>query len=218
MATLPVEWVLVVFYGPSAHRATYGRLDNTKYTKDYIQLSKKAAFLDAVTHLFPMAASAFDIAAIDRYMEVCERRSHLGRSPKLEILIETPQALMEIEAIARTSKRTDTLHFGPGDFAKGMGISLRAAGTPHPEYGFGTGGAQHFQQADIWHYPLMRVAVTARALGLRAFDGPYVGGDDLDGYAAQCRRARALGLSGKWAITEAQVNTVVNLDPPVAGV
>ena len=55
MAAQPVEWVLVIYYGPSAHRATYGRLDDTKYTKDYIQLSKKAEFLDAVSRLFPVA-------------------------------------------------------------------------------------------------------------------------------------------------------------------
>lgn len=57
MVAQPVEWVLVIFYGTSAHRATYGRLGGTKYTKDYIQLSKKTAFLDAVTHLFPVAVS-----------------------------------------------------------------------------------------------------------------------------------------------------------------
>ena len=59
MAAQPVEWVLVVYYGPSAHRATYGRLtgQNTKYTKDYIQLSKEPEFLDAVTSLFPVAVS-----------------------------------------------------------------------------------------------------------------------------------------------------------------
>lgn len=56
MTALPVEWVLVIYYGPSAHRATYGRLDgrNTKYTKDYIQLSRKPDFIEAVTNLFPM--------------------------------------------------------------------------------------------------------------------------------------------------------------------
>lgn len=58
MAAQPVEWVLVVYYGPSAHRATYGRLDNTKYTKDYIQLSKKKTFLDAVARLFPVTVGA----------------------------------------------------------------------------------------------------------------------------------------------------------------
>jgi len=57
MSALPVEWVLVIYYGPSAHRATYGRLDgkNTKYTKDYIQLSRKSDFIETVNSLFPMA-------------------------------------------------------------------------------------------------------------------------------------------------------------------
>lgn len=53
MAAQPVEWVLVIYYGRSAHRATYGRLSNTKYTKDYIQLSRKSEFLETVSRLFP---------------------------------------------------------------------------------------------------------------------------------------------------------------------
>jgi hypothetical protein len=53
MAMQPVEWVLVVYYGPEAHRATYGRhVRSNRYTKDYIQLSRKSDFLDAVTRLF----------------------------------------------------------------------------------------------------------------------------------------------------------------------
>lgn len=54
MTVLPVEWVLAIFYGPSAHRATYGRgPGGTKYTKDYIQLSRKPEFLSAIGSLFP---------------------------------------------------------------------------------------------------------------------------------------------------------------------
>lgn len=66
MFAKPVEWVLVVFYGPSAHRATYGRLDgsDTKYTKDYIQLSKKADFLRSVTSLFPTVVAGAGSAPI----------------------------------------------------------------------------------------------------------------------------------------------------------
>lgn len=53
MPAKPVEWVLVVFYGPESHRATYGRqVKSNKYTKDYIQLSRKADFLAAVENLF----------------------------------------------------------------------------------------------------------------------------------------------------------------------
>ncbi|KGX48021.1 hypothetical protein Y043_6283 [Burkholderia pseudomallei MSHR2138] len=53
MAAQPVEWVLVVYYGPSAHRATYGRLSNTKYTKDYIQLSRKRTSSTHFCDYFP---------------------------------------------------------------------------------------------------------------------------------------------------------------------
>lgn len=53
MVAQPVEWVLVVYYGPEAHRATYGRqVRSNRYTKDYIQLSRKKDFLEAVTNLF----------------------------------------------------------------------------------------------------------------------------------------------------------------------
>jgi hypothetical protein len=57
MAAQPVEWVLVVYYGPEAHRATYGRqVRSNRYTKDYIQLSRKREFLDAVKKLFGLSA------------------------------------------------------------------------------------------------------------------------------------------------------------------
>lgn len=45
MSLKPVEWVLAVYYGSSAHRAVYGRLSGTKYTKDYIQLSRTDDFV-----------------------------------------------------------------------------------------------------------------------------------------------------------------------------
>lgn len=59
MSAQPVEWVLVVYYGPEAHRATYGRqVRSTRYTKDYIQLSRKQEFLEAVSSLFAVDASS----------------------------------------------------------------------------------------------------------------------------------------------------------------
>jgi hypothetical protein len=58
MAARPVEFVLVIYYGTSAHRATYGRLPGTLYTKDFIQLSKKPDFTDTMASLFPESASS----------------------------------------------------------------------------------------------------------------------------------------------------------------
>lgn len=45
----------MVFYGLTAHKATYGRdfPGDTTYTKDYIQLIKDAAFREALERLFP---------------------------------------------------------------------------------------------------------------------------------------------------------------------
>lgn len=65
MAAQPVEWVLVVYYGPEAHRATYGRqVRSNKYTKDFIQLSRKQEFLEAVANLFSVAASATGVVPL----------------------------------------------------------------------------------------------------------------------------------------------------------
>jgi len=59
MVPQPVEWVLTVYYGPEAHRATYGRqVRSNRYTKDYIQLSRKQEFLETVASLFSVTASA----------------------------------------------------------------------------------------------------------------------------------------------------------------
>ena len=43
----------MVRYGKSAHRATYGRLDGGKYTKDYVQLYRNHRFLDDLEAAFP---------------------------------------------------------------------------------------------------------------------------------------------------------------------
>jgi hypothetical protein len=57
MVAQPVEWVLVVYYGPAAHQAIYGRqVRRGGYTKDYIQLSRKPEFLETMTSLFSVAA------------------------------------------------------------------------------------------------------------------------------------------------------------------
>jgi hypothetical protein len=57
MAGLPVEGIFAIYYGPTAHRAVYGRLEGTKYTKDYVQLSRKSEFMDLVTSIFPVDTS-----------------------------------------------------------------------------------------------------------------------------------------------------------------
>ena len=55
MTALPVEAVLVVFYGPEAHHVTYGRgPSGGGYTKDYIQLRRTPEFMDWLGRHFPV--------------------------------------------------------------------------------------------------------------------------------------------------------------------
>ena len=60
-----VEWILVIYYGITAHRAIYGRLTGeAKYSKDYIQLSRRDAFLNDLELAFPTLAKVAPSAAI----------------------------------------------------------------------------------------------------------------------------------------------------------
>lgn len=53
MTAKRVEWVLVIRFGSSAHRATYGRLPGTTFSKDFIQLSRKKEFIEELETVFP---------------------------------------------------------------------------------------------------------------------------------------------------------------------
>jgi len=57
MSSQPVEWVLLVRYLQSTHRATYGRLSGTTYTKDYLQLSRRPDFIKDLEAAFPGLAT-----------------------------------------------------------------------------------------------------------------------------------------------------------------
>lgn len=59
-----VEWVLLVRFGLSAHRATYGRLAGTTYSKDFIQLSRKDEFVEALETILPDLAEGGEKAPL----------------------------------------------------------------------------------------------------------------------------------------------------------
>jgi Domain of unknown function (DUF3883) len=64
MSIQVIEWALVVRYGKSAHRATYGRLAGGTYTKDYIQLHRNPKFLADLVSAFPALKVNDGVAAI----------------------------------------------------------------------------------------------------------------------------------------------------------
>jgi citrate lyase subunit beta / citryl-CoA lyase len=144
--------------------------------------------------MLPKVESAGDVQFADRLLSQLEAELGLTRRIGLEVQIESPLGLVNIEQIAQASSRIETLIFGPGDFAASVGMPQLSVGATEPDYG-----------GDQWHYVLWRILTTARAFGLQAIDGPYAQIRDPDGFRTVARRSQLLGFDGKWALHPDQI-------------
>ena len=161
--------------------------------RDIVYVVERAgAALDCI--MLPKAESAGDVQFVDRLLSQLEAELGLTRRIGLEVQIESPLGLVNIEQIAQASSRIETLIFGPGDFAATVGMPQLSVGASEPEYG-----------GDQWHYVLWRILTTARAFGLQAIDGPYAQIRDPDGFRTVARRSQLLGFDGKWALHPDQI-------------
>lgn len=101
-------------------------------------------------------------------------------------MIETPLAVLRLDAIAGTGGNLAGLMLGVNDLAKGLGTGASADREPLK--------------------PWMAVTVAAaRAHGLIALDGVFNRIDDADGLAAECAQGRLYGFDGKSLIHPSQV-------------
>ena len=156
--------------------------------------------------ILPKVDSAGDVLFLDRLLGQIERAQGwpVGRIG-IQVLIESATAVQRVDEIAASSPRLRALIFGPGDLSASLGLGQLTIGTPDSDY-----------PGDVWHYPLMRLLVAARAHGLLAIDGPYAVIADLPGLERAARRTAALGFDGKWVIHPSQIETVNRVFSPDA--
>ncbi len=149
--------------------------------------------LDCV--MLPKVADAGQVTALDLLLTQIEKTAGLpvGRIG-IEAQIENATGLMNVEAIAASSPRLETIIFGPADFMASINMRSLVVGEQPPGY-----------PADAYHYILMRILIAARAHGLQAIDGPYLQVRNVEGFAAVARRAAALGFDGKWVLHPDQI-------------
>jgi citrate lyase subunit beta/citryl-CoA lyase len=161
--------------------------------RDIVYIVERAgASLDCI--MLPKVESAGDVQFADRLLSQLEAELGLTRRIGLEVQIESPLGLVNIERIGQASSRIETLIFGPGDFAASVGMPQLSVGATEPDYG-----------GDQWHYVLWRILTTARAFGAQAIDGPYARIRDPDGFRTVARRSQLLGFDGKWALHPHQI-------------
>ena len=184
-------------------------LDTHYCYRDVLALVEKGGeALDAI--MIPKVGTAADVYAID--MLISQASLHVGRKKMigLEVIIETVLGLTNIDAIAGSSSRLESLHFGAADYAASQGMRTTNIGGGNADYVVLTdaeteGAARNKHWNDLWHYPMFRMTQAARAHGLMAIDGPFGDYSDPEGFRVQAMRTAILGCEGKWAIHPSQV-------------
>lgn len=142
-----------------------------------------AAGADAL--LFPKVATPADIHAIDAAMQDANAPAAMA----LWVMIETPRAVLELNAIAACAHdtRLSALVLGTNDLAKETGMQTDTGRTA-------------FQPV------LSAVVMAARAHGLTALDGVYNDIGDADGLRREVMQGRLFGFDGKSLIHPAQID------------
>jgi malyl-CoA/(S)-citramalyl-CoA lyase len=172
------------------------------------------------TVLIPKASCAADVHLVATLLTQIEDAVGLERRLGISVLIETAPGMYNVDEIAAAAPdRMEAMIFGVADFAASMQSHTTSIGGPNPDYSILTDDSEAGRErhwGDQWHYALARIAVAARANGLRPIDGPFGDFGDPDGYVAAARRALALGFEGKWAIHPSQVALANDVFTPAA--
>jgi citrate lyase subunit beta/citryl-CoA lyase len=176
---------------------------DTKWTyRDVIHVVENASErLDEL--MLPKVQSASEVVALDLLLTQIEETT--GRSSRvgLEAQIETTRGLINVEEICAASDRTETIIFGPADFAASMEMPVLTAGVQVPEY-----------PGDHFHYVFSKILMAGRANGLQVIDGPFLKIRELEALRDYSMRTRVLGYDGKWALHPDQVKVINEVFTP----
>jgi citrate lyase subunit beta/citryl-CoA lyase len=149
--------------------------------------------------ILPKTESPDDIAFVERLLAGVEAAGGDQNHLHLQALIETAPGLLWAAEIAASSERLETLILGYADLSVSLG--RRPPGPAHPD-------------GSAWDGARDAVVLAAKASGLQAIDGPYLGVAVDEPFRAAALRARELGFDGKWAIHPAQVAALNDVFTP----
>lgn len=131
----------------------------------------------------PKVDSVEDVHAIERALEAGGAPDHT----KIWAMVETPVAMLHVEAIAGASERLTVLVMGTNDLAKEL-------------------HAEHVPGRLPLLTGLSLCLLGARAAGKVILDGVYNDIKDADGFQAECLQGRQMGFDGKTLIHPSQID------------
>ncbi|HEY7136130.1 MAG TPA: CoA ester lyase [Acidimicrobiia bacterium] len=176
---------------------------DTKWTyRDVIHVVENASErLDEL--MLPKVQSAAEVVALDLLLSQIEETTGRASRVGIEAQIETTRGLINVEEICAASDRTETIIFGPADFAASMEMPVLTAGVQVPDY-----------PGDHFHYVFSKILMAGRANGLQVIDGPFLKIRELDALREYSMRTRVLGYDGKWALHPDQVKVINGVYTP----
>jgi len=179
-------------------------IDTHYMYRDLVDLVEQAGEqLDTI--LIPKVGVAADVYMVDAMLTQIEESKGFTNKIGIEVLIETTLGMANVDTIATSSPRLETMHFGVADYAASCRARTTNIGDLNPDY-----------PGDQWHHGLSRILVACRAYGLRPIDGPFGDFKDPDGYRLGARRTAAMGFEGKWAIHPSQIELANEVYSPPA--
>lgn len=155
--------------------------------------------------MLPKVRSAADVQWLAN--ELSKFETEIGKpvgSTGIEVQIEDALGLINVESIAASSERIETIILGPGDLMASLNMRTLEVGK-QPE---------GYVEGDAYHYILMKLLIAARAYGKQVIDGPYFAIKDLAGLELSSNRSAALGFDGKWVLHPDQIDLVNQIFSP----
>lgn len=179
-------------------------LDSNWAQEDLTQVFKNAGkSIDCI--MLPKVRTASDVNWLTSQLTTLEQE--IGKtvgSTGIEIQIEDALGLINVEQIAASSDRIETIILGPGDLMANLNMKTLSVGKQ----------PQGYVEGDAYHYILMKLLIAARAFGKQVIDGPYFEIKDLEGLKLSSNRSAALGFDGKWVLHPDQIEIVNEVFSP----
>jgi len=146
--------------------------------------------------LLPKAGCVQDILEVDRYMTQVEEALGMEQNTVgLMPLIETALGVENAFGIATASKRVEALFLGAEDLTADL-------------------QCQRTKEGREIEYARTRLVVAARAAGIAVYDTPFTDVNDDEGIVTDAKVAKALGFSGKAAISPRHVEAINQVFSP----
>jgi citrate lyase subunit beta/citryl-CoA lyase len=161
------------------------------FYRDLIEVVEAAGRnIDVV--VIPKCYGPEDVLMVDRLLSGIEENMGLevGRI-KLEVLIESADAVLHAEQIAKCTPRMGGLIFGLVDFAGDIGAQE-------------LGGEQFF----YYNYAKAKCIAAARAAGITVVDGVTLAIRDPEACRRDAQMGARMGFDGKWAIHPSQIEII----------